>query len=347
FGAGGSLTSPVVAADGSIYLGAGDGKVYALSSSGTAKGGFSFSAVGAISSTTALSADGSRLYIGSDDGKLYAVNTSSGAVVWSYATGAAIRSSPALDSQGNLYFGSNDNKLYSLDVDGGLRSGFPVTTGGAISSSPAIDSQGRIFAQSQDGKLYGLTSAGASLSGFPVSVGVSGNSPAIGSDGTVYTTADNLRAINPASGALKWNSTLCRTNPVLDGEGYVLCANAGGNFTVLRVNPANGEAASIFALAGYYLHQLAAGGDGIMYFGADDGKFYALNPDYSTKWVYDVGGTVSSSPAVLANGIVYVSSNNNTLYALQSGVSIGDGAVQGLASSWARFKGNNAGNGRQ
>ena len=49
----------------------------------------------------------------------------------------------------------------------------------------------------------------------------------------------------------------------------------------------------------------AIGLDGTVYFGCDDGKLYALNPDGNKKWDFTAGGAVGSSPAIAADGTVY------------------------------------------
>jgi polyvinyl alcohol dehydrogenase (cytochrome) len=57
------------------------------------------------------------LLAGSDDHHLYALNGDTGAVLWSYATGGAIDSGPAV-SNGRVYFGSSDGYLRCLSLNG-------------------------------------------------------------------------------------------------------------------------------------------------------------------------------------------------------------------------------------
>jgi outer membrane protein assembly factor BamB len=60
----------------------------------------------------------------------------------------------------------------------------------------------------------------------------------------------------------------------------------------------------------------AIGADGTIYVGSSDSSLYAVNPDGSLKWRYVVVGIVQSSPAVGADGTVYFGSDDNRLYAL-------------------------------
>jgi len=60
----------------------------------------------------------------------------------------------------------------------------------------------------------------------------------------------------------------------------------------------------------------AIGADGTVYVGSYDDKLYAFNPDGSLKWFYTTGADVTCSPAIGADGTVYVGSNDGKLYAI-------------------------------
>ena len=51
---------------------------------------------------------------------------------------------------------------------------------------------------------------------------------------------------------------------------------------------------------------------------ASTSNLYALNADGSLKWKYATGEVVRSSPAVGADGTVYVGSDDKNLYALNA-----------------------------
>jgi len=105
------------------------------------------------------------------------------------------------------------------------------------------------------------------------------NSPAIGSDGTIYVGSldNNLYAINP-DGTQKWT----------------------------------------FATGDFVESTPAIGSDGTIYVGSNDFfAFYAINPDGSQKWrAFSTGEDVTSSPAIGSDGTIYVGSNDNNLYAI-------------------------------
>jgi outer membrane protein assembly factor BamB len=60
----------------------------------------------------------------------------------------------------------------------------------------------------------------------------------------------------------------------------------------------------------------AIGTDGVIYVGSADNSLYAVNPDGTLRWRYPTGGYVRSSPAVASDGTVYVGSMDSCLYAL-------------------------------
>jgi outer membrane protein assembly factor BamB len=43
---------------------------------------------------------------------------------------------------------------------------------------------------------------------------------------------------------------------------------------------------------------------------------YAINPDGREKWRFEIGNWVSSSPAIEADGTIYVGSEDSYLYAI-------------------------------
>lgn len=79
-----------------------------------------------------------NVYISNTAGVIKALDGGSGEVVWSYATGGKVFSSPAVDSvSGVLVVGSSDNSIYGLDARSGeLR--WRVVTGKSVLGSPYI-----------------------------------------------------------------------------------------------------------------------------------------------------------------------------------------------------------------
>jgi outer membrane protein assembly factor BamB len=62
------------------------------------------------------------VYVGSGDDNLYALNAATGTPLWSYTTGGAVGSSPAV-ANGVVYVGSGDDNLYAFGLSGGTADG--------------------------------------------------------------------------------------------------------------------------------------------------------------------------------------------------------------------------------
>ncbi len=60
----------------------------------------------------------------------------------------------------------------------------------------------------------------------------------------------------------------------------------------------------------------AIGADGTIYVGSHDSQLYAINPDGTLQWSYPAGNDIYSSPALGPDGTVYFGSFDGNLYAL-------------------------------
>ena len=60
----------------------------------------------------------------------------------------------------------------------------------------------------------------------------------------------------------------------------------------------------------------AIGADGTIYVGSRDKKLYAFNPDGNVKWIFETGDAIESSPSIDVDGTIYIGSNDGKLYAI-------------------------------
>ena len=303
-------SSPAVGADGTIYIGSYDGKLYAINPDGSQKWAF---ATGERIGTCATIGADSTIYIGSSNGKLYTIDPN-GSKKWSFGTGNAIWSSPAIGADGTIYMGSSDGRLYAVKPDGSTK--WKFSTRGSIESSPAIGSNDTLYVGSSDGRLYAVNPYGSEKWGFSTG-GSIGSSPAIGVDGTIYLGSSDgrLYAINPY-GSEKWEfSTGGRivSSPAIGTDGTIYVGSSDGK--LYAINP-DGSSKWEFSTGSSIASSPAIGADGTIYVGSYDGKLYALNSDGSRKWVFTTGGRIGSSPAIGADLTIYVGSLDGKLYAI-------------------------------
>ena len=86
-------------------------------------------------------------------------------LLWTFKTGAAVRSSPAV-SGGRVFFGSDDMSVHAIDLAKGTRI-WDFKTEGAIESSPLV-LDGKVFVGSDDGAMRAFDSrTGKPLWKFP------------------------------------------------------------------------------------------------------------------------------------------------------------------------------------
>jgi outer membrane protein assembly factor BamB len=177
--------------------------------------------------------------------------------------------------------------------------------------------------------------------------------PAIGADGTLYTTAvtGSLFAISPPAdsgteGSIKWTFDFGEhpgQEPVVgvpvtgggnrgqDGIGSGASATIGPDGTVY-VGADNSNFYAIGAdgqqkwmyeaereLAGIWTTAALSPDASTLYFGANKGGIYALDTrDGSRKWQYSVKASVYSSPALDASGILYTGSTLGLVLAIDT-----------------------------
>jgi outer membrane protein assembly factor BamB len=194
--------------------------------------------------TSSPAISGGKVYYGSGDGNVYAVDAASGVLLWKFPTGNVVHGSPAV-SRGTVYVGSWDGYVYALDADSGQQKWAfkggedPVMHNqvGFQSSPTVVD--GTVYIGSRDAHVYALDAlTGRKKWDYPTSKSWVNTSPAV-ANGLVYAaTSDSSRFM-----ALDARSGRLRFN--IDAGAYVFSSPA---------------------LAG-----------GLAYFGAHNGRVYAVD----------------------------------------------------------------------
>jgi outer membrane protein assembly factor BamB len=163
------LPAPVYA-DGVVYFGDSDGKVYAVDvETKSVKPGWPFQAKEAIWASPLVA--GERVYVAAMDHHVYCLNAATGEKVWDAKVGGAMAAQPTLDAaRGILYAGAFDGRVYALRADSGeIVEGFDFQADGWIWSEVLIAND-RLYVTSLGGKLYALDpSTGAVISPYPYS----------------------------------------------------------------------------------------------------------------------------------------------------------------------------------
>jgi outer membrane protein assembly factor BamB len=189
FGTGDAIeSSPVVASDGTIYVGSCDNCLYAIDPGGTLD--WTYGTGGDIYSSPAIASDGT-IYVGCEwDQKLHAVNPD-GTPKWDHTTGGAVLSSPAVGSDGTIYVGCTDGYLYAISSTGTFK--WRYNTGNPVYSSPAVDDvRGVAFVVSTGGRVCAVhTAAGGEKWQTSMSSGTQYSSPVVASPNNMLYVGDD------------------------------------------------------------------------------------------------------------------------------------------------------------
>jgi outer membrane protein assembly factor BamB len=109
------LRGALTLANGKLFAGGSDGKIYAFHSK-DGKAIWSYDYAAAFNSQPVVS--GSRVYIGSEDGNLVALDEETGKLLWRYRTKGAVRG-PVANGNDVVYFGSGDGYVYAVNTKNG------------------------------------------------------------------------------------------------------------------------------------------------------------------------------------------------------------------------------------
>jgi len=325
-----SQSSPIVAADGTIYFGATNG-VHAVRPNGQRRWLWS-AGYSAATSTPAIDANGVvYALVNPSDAILVALNGSTGALLWSvYLGGRNVRSSPAIGPDGRIYVTNGETPggyLYCVNPDGSVA--WRLYLGTQANSTPGFGSDGTIYVGSER-HLNAVNPDGTFRWRFPVfypvygSVGVSGSRILFGAwDGV-------LRAVS-LTGALLWIAPL---NGFVEGgvahtSDRVYVASYSAEIRAYNISTGFPRWSRNI---NFRATTPAVGADGTVYaVGIGGATMYALNPANGlVRWGYGmVHANWYASPAIGADGTVYAVNGEGQLYAFGplAGFLWGDGGV--------------------
>jgi outer membrane protein assembly factor BamB len=309
FKTGGKLSSSPTLANGRLYIGSEEKKIYAIDSkTGTIT--WSFETTAPIKSAVAVS--GNTLYAISAAGIIYAIDCNTGKLQWKFKTNGEksvggknlwgmlpaglymndpydlYTSSPVVQVNAKMpavYFGSADGYLYALNATNGELK-WKFKTGGIIRSTPALD-QNKIYVGSWDSYFYALDQETGKLTwkfktgddkerhlmeGFQATAVVKNGQVYIGCrDGFFY-------ALDSANGTMKWRydahgSWIVSTAAVNNGTVY---ATTSDSYLFVALDAGNGTEKYQLKTCGYNFSSPAIAGNNA-FFGDFSGQFYAVD----------------------------------------------------------------------
>jgi outer membrane protein assembly factor BamB len=298
------VSSPAVS-NGVVYVGGGDGNVYALRATDGSLV-WKFATKGPVNSSPAVS-EGS-VFVGSLDGNVYALDVRNGRPRWRFKTAGerrftapgihgliprtevmpdpfdALLSSPAV-AEGTVYIGGGDHNVYALDAKTGtLR--WKTRTGNVVHASPAV-SGGLVYIGSWDRYLYALDGGTGEVRwkfatgddrDIYNQVGIAGSAAVAG--GTVYFGCRDsfFYALDAKSGRLRWKhddhgSWVIASPAVADGSVYFTTSDERRFF---GLDAASGRTRFSVGYDAFAYSSPSIAGN-TAYYGTFDGRLYAVD----------------------------------------------------------------------
>ena len=147
------LRGALTLANGKLFAGGSDGRVYALKS-GNGEAIWFFQYTAPFNSQPVVS--GSRVYIGSEDGNLLALDEATGKLLWRYKTKGAVRG-PVANGNDIVYFGSGDGYVYAVNATTG-RLAWRKRTGAGVQAVARENDE--LLVASLDNFVYKFSLAG-------------------------------------------------------------------------------------------------------------------------------------------------------------------------------------------
>lgn len=305
--------SPVVAADGTIYVGNSAGTLFAVRADGSLA--WQRAVGGAIEGAPAIAADGA-IWVAADDARLHVLSPDGTESASSSATGS-LSSSVVLDGDGRAYFTSE--RLGCDATRGGDIACYDLGDGAPIAAArePVAIAAGRLYETNPGGVTAYDTSPIDLTAGVLVAPGVLG---AVADDGTTFVVSDGRVEAHDRDGGYSWSCDIPSFVPHSYAQSVVLGVARSDlvylvTETGLVAATPNGVAWSVDVGAAI-IGGVAVDAEGAVYFGAADGVFRAFDASGARLFFVQTGGAIRSSPAIGADGTVYFGGDDGFLYAI-------------------------------
>ena len=321
------LMTPAVAPDGTVYLPTGT-EFWAVNPDMSLKWHTNF--IAGYLGAPIIGADGTLYVTYGDPGiGLAALSPVDGHRLWSFQFdpyNIGISSVPALAPDGTVYIASPNSSSYGSTL-------FAITNGSVKwtyaagdldsfeDSAPVVASDGTIYVATPDRLLALRPDRSLKWVADPHGHALVPVSPAIASDGTIYYGTDEaFYAVKP-NGTFKWTNSMPQVSfwfsPEIAADGTILVEGwlYGSNY-LYALNSTNGSVKWTFPMSSdwgerepwFKASSCAVAADGQIYVSDVDGTLYSLGPDGIMNWSYQTGAGGLKSPVLGPDGTIYVAS---------------------------------------
>ncbi len=255
--------------------------------------------------------------VGSNDNHVYALDALLGCAAWKFDASGDIKSGVTA-TENSVFVGTTGNELYIINLADGSQS-WHVDLDGKVFGSTGVDST-YVYV----GDNTGIFGAYDIISGAQSWTYTANNikSDVILKDSIAYFVNEYLKvgsviAFDSITQLPKWVFTAKSQilgNPLVTDDAVYVPTNEN---TLYKLHKDYGVAVWVFKTGRSIRTTPVIDDEGILYFGSNDGYFYAVNSyDGKQVWKYPVNSEMSGAAAV-DNSNVYFGALNNNVYALE------------------------------
>ncbi|MBC7329006.1 PQQ-binding-like beta-propeller repeat protein [bacterium] len=310
-----------------IYVGSNDGYLYSLDWNGNLRWRWIADPnnPSQIVSSPAVDDQG-NIYFGDSNGNFYCLkdnytpmNPQPPTLSWQYSLGAPVQWSSPVFGKGVVVVSADNGNVYAFYPNGSLAwqysTGVAVPPDAEILPSPAVAPDGTILIGAGDGNLHAINPDGT-LKWIFATQGAAQTPPLpITTTPAIFwpSVLNPSQAPDPATYFIYVASR--------DGNIYELNPDGSQNWAYPIGSPINSSPAVWYPSS--TPQNPPSPDDRIIIVGADNGNLYAIKSDGTLLWQATVsaGTPIISSPAIGANGLIYVGTKDNKVnaYWVQSG----------------------------
>lgn len=273
------------------------------------------------------------VYVGSKNGYIYAYDIRNNNQEWNLQTPFSILSPIAIGNDNRIYYSAATTGFNVVNTSTG--SGVPewyykndtINYNAIITNSiPLIDTSNNVYFGGSDSYLYSVNPSTHTFNWrYPVGGAITGM-PIISNDNNIYFGASDGKVYDiSGNGVAPVTSQPIVPMYMLNPQHTGLSSYYGPPVEPLMKWRRNYNSSNLFVSP-----SMAIANDGTIYFGSNDGKIYAVNPNTGLSiggsWPITLQNLVSSivtgpnsmytTPLISPNGTIYIGSNEGIFYAL-------------------------------
>jgi len=314
-------TPPVIGLDGSIYIGAGNGDLYKITTFGSVSIFYDAGISGSMKMPV-LSSDG-VIYVVYNNypygNYLYAL-TSEGQLIWKYLI-SADPSEPVIGPDGTIYI-ADDFYLHALTPNGEKIWWNSELSNGRWIRSPVIDFSGVIYTVGKVSDcsgckyVYALNPKDGTFLWLDNPRGPYSTALNLDSQGTLFVGGSSgLYALNSSDGSKKWDSPIGDIKYSISAINQNIVYAGIDGYNLYALDKSDGSTKWSFNTKGRVYASPIIDAAGTIYIGSESKMFYAINPDGTVKWQAELSDKIQYGAAIGSDGTVYVVTIDGYLYA--------------------------------